>query len=40
MYIVCTASKYVFYCLLIKIIDFYFPLFYYCLMTSAAGNVT
>ena len=26
--------------LLIKIIDFYFPLFYYCLMTSAGGNVT
>ena len=29
-----------FYRLLIKIIDFYFPLFYYCLMTSAGGNVT
>ena len=25
---------------LIKTIDFYFPLFYYCLMTSADGNVT
>ena len=28
-----------FYCLLIKIIDFYFPFFYYCLMTSAGSNV-
>ena len=27
-----------FYCLLIKIIDFNFPLFYYCLMTSAGGH--
>ena len=23
-----------------KIIDFYFPLFYFCLMTSAGGNAT
>ena len=29
-----------FYRLLIKIIDFYFPLFVYSLMTSAGGNVT
>ena len=29
-----------FYRLLIKIINFYFPLFNYCMMTSAGGNVT
>jgi len=29
-----------FYRLLIKIIEFYFLLFYYCLMTSGGGNVT
>ena len=28
------------YLLLIKIIDFYFLLIYYCLMTSVCGNVT
>ena len=33
------AVKY-YYRLLIKTIDFYFPLFYVCLMTSAGGNVT
>ena len=34
------SKGFFFYRLLIKIIDFYFPLFYYCLMTSAGGNVT
>ena len=33
-------TAYNFYCLLIRFIDFYIPLFYYCLLTSAGGNFT
>ena len=34
------GQLYTLYCLLTKIIVFYYPLFYYCLMTSACGNFT
>ena len=34
------GNQFVLYCLLIKIIDFYFPFFYYCLMTPVADNFT
>ena len=35
-----SINCYLLYRLLRKIIDFYFPPFYYCSMTSAGGNVT
>ena len=35
-----TYQTFIVFTLLIKIIDFYFPLFYYYLMTSEGGNVT